>query len=111
MALEWLDEIDWQDLLDKDTALIAERCGPDVLRSLLDELPNMSLYISEKPLNDARRRWIRKKAAEAHQRGEQLDIKRTARYLEISTRFVELALATTEKKDDRQIDAFKESLR
>lgn len=106
MGLEWLKDIKIADLLDNDTALIYEACGESVLFMLWEKLPNMPLYISERPLNDAKRRWIRKKFSEAHKKGEQLDVKRTARILDVSTRFVELALATTEKKDERQIDAF-----
>lgn len=106
MSLEWLHEIEWQDVLDKDTALIAESCGPEILMRLWEELPNMSLYISEVPLNEARRRYVRHMAAEAARQGKQIDVKRLAVKLAVSERFVFAALATTDKKDERQEKLF-----
>ena len=102
MGLEWLDEIEWRDLLKKDLGLVAEACGTDVARSLLENVPGTYIYVSEKVLPAARTRWIRKRAAELHARGEQIDVKRTALLLDASQRFVELALATTDEKDERQ---------
>jgi hypothetical protein len=58
--MDWLKEIEIDDLLDKDTALIAEACGLDILISLWKDLPSLNLYISKKPLHAAKRRYIEK---------------------------------------------------
>jgi Mor family transcriptional regulator len=56
--LAWLDEIDIHDLLSGDSQLIYEYCGKDVLKSLWSNLLSISLYISAKPLEDCKRRYI-----------------------------------------------------
>lgn len=94
MNLDWLNEVEFEDLLDKDCALIHDLCGPDVLKSLWQHLPSLPLFVSTKPLNEARRRYIRK-----YWRG---DTKILAVKLGVSERFVQEAIATTDAKDDRQ---------
>jgi len=56
--LEWLDRIEFEDLLTSDMKLIAERCGIDVLKSLLANLPKLHIYMSERPLVEAQKRYI-----------------------------------------------------
>lgn len=59
-SLDWLKDVEFLDLLNGDSALIAESCGVDVLIKLLEELPSINLYLSTKPLDEARRRYIKK---------------------------------------------------
>ena len=101
-ALNWIHEVDLSDILDKDAALIVESCGLETMLILWENLPSMSLYISELPLHKAKKRYIRKLSFEAGKCGKTLDVKRVALQLNVSARFVELALATTEVKDERQ---------
>lgn len=58
--LEWLDEIDFEDILTGDMKLIRDRCGMDVLKKLLAEVPKIHVYMSEKPLVEAQKRYIEK---------------------------------------------------
>lgn len=58
--LEWIKQIEYDDLITGDMKLIAERCGEDVLFSLLSNIPSIHVYLSEAPLNAARRRYIEK---------------------------------------------------
>ncbi len=57
--LGWLNQIEIEDLLSGDAQLVYQYCGKEVLKSLLENLPSMSLYISMKPLDEAKRRYIR----------------------------------------------------
>ncbi len=57
-SLQWLSEIEYEDLLTGDTRLIYDYCGREVLLALLEHLPSMSLYVSTKPLEAAKRRYI-----------------------------------------------------
>lgn len=59
--MEWLREIEFEDLLNNDSRLIYEHCGPDVLFKLWERMPGLQLYISTKPLTLAKKRYIRKK--------------------------------------------------
>jgi Mor family transcriptional regulator len=61
--LNWIDDIDdLSEVLDKDTRLIAKTCGIDVLKTLWQHVPGVTLYISERGLNEARKRYIWKHA-------------------------------------------------
>ena len=93
--MNWIRDIEIADLLDKDTRLIFEHCGLDTLCSLWENLPSIQLYLSQQPLNAARKRYIRK-----HHDGT--NVKSLAVELGVSERFVYEAVATTEQKDDRQ---------
>jgi len=58
--LDWLKEIEFTDLLDGDAALIAQECGVDTLIKLWESFSGMMLYISQKPINKAKKRYIMK---------------------------------------------------
>lgn len=93
--LDWIKDIDFEDLLEKDTRLIAEHCGADVLLSLWANLPSVSLFISTRPLQEARKRYIRQ-----YYTGPD-DVKKFAARLGCSEKFVYEALSQT-GPDDRQ---------
>jgi hypothetical protein len=57
---DWLKEIEFEDLLTNDSNLIYTYCGFDVLVSLWGNLPSLNLFISTKPLKEARKRYIKK---------------------------------------------------
>jgi len=79
--LDWLDEIDFRSLLTGDMKLIADQCGMDVLKRLLVGVPKIHVYVSEKPLVEAQKRYIEK-----HYR--QGNAKEIAAKLGVSERFV-----------------------
>lgn len=93
--MDWLKEIEIKDLLSNDSLLVAEHCGMSVLVKLWECVPGLSLYISTKPLIEAKKRYIRKFYNGSN--AKQLAIK-----LDISERFVYEVLANTDKKDERQ---------
>jgi hypothetical protein len=93
----WLTEDIIKDLLEKDMKLIYEHCGFEVLKSLIENMPGLQLYISEKAVDKARRRFIRKL-----QQSGTVNVKAVALILGRSERFVWKALAGTEENDDRQ---------
>ncbi|NTU42936.1 MAG: hypothetical protein HGA78_07765, partial [Nitrospirales bacterium] len=100
---DWITEVELEDLLEGDAALIHDHCGLDVLLSLLENLPGITLYLSEKPLFEAKKRYIRKVFDRTN---PQASAKALAIKLKVSERFVYEALATTDKKDDRQQSMF-----
>lgn len=69
------------DLLDGDLQLIADFCGLDVLFILWKELPSLTLYISLKPLEAAKKRYIIK----SH---DGRNTKRLAKLLNCSEKFI-----------------------
>jgi len=89
-GLDWLKDIDFYDLLDGDAALIADSCGVDILIKLLEELPSITLYLSTKPLTEARKRYIQK-----YYDGR--NTKQLARLLNCSERFIFEAVAGQRK--------------
>jgi Mor family transcriptional regulator len=93
--MDWIREIEIDDLLTNDTALIKIYCGLDVLVSLWVNLSSMNLFISTKPLIEAKKRYIRK-----YYDGN--NIKSLAAKLGVSERFVYDVMAQTDQKDDRQ---------
>ena len=56
--LDWLNEIEIEDLLEKDTELIANKVGLEVLIKLWEYLPSFNLYISTIPITKAKMRYI-----------------------------------------------------
>ena len=54
----WLKEIEIKDLLSKDAELVYDFCGLDVLISLWEALPSITLYLSLQPLAAAQKRYI-----------------------------------------------------
>jgi Mor family transcriptional regulator len=57
---EWLNEIEFEDLLTGDMQLIHEQCGIDVLLALMEKMDGLSLYISGKPATEAKKRYVLK---------------------------------------------------
>lgn len=84
--LAWVADAEIADLLQGDLKMIDEYCGREVLISLLENFGSMTLYISQKPLSEARRRYVRK-----HFDGK--NVKELCRILDCSERFVYEALA------------------
>lgn len=101
--MDWLRQIDISDLLDNDTKLIAEQCGIDVLYNLWENLPTINLYISTKPLTEARKRYIKKFYTGSN-------VKNLAALLNCSERFVYEVIAQkqTIKKMKGQKNAYVE---
>lgn len=93
--IQWIREIEFEDLLEKDAELIHAHCGLEVLCNLWQNLPGITLYLSEKSLFEIKKRYIRK-----HHDGT--NVKKLAALLQVSEKFVYEALAETDKKDDRQ---------
>ncbi len=58
--LSWVNDIEIDDLLTGDMRLIQEWCGREILLSLLENFASMTLYISAKPLTEAKKRYIKK---------------------------------------------------
>ncbi|NLW36257.1 MAG: hypothetical protein GXY80_12405 [Syntrophorhabdus aromaticivorans] len=58
-SCKWLEEIEIEDLLDGDMKLVYKYCGIETLVSLFDYFCSMSIYVSGKDLNKARKRYIR----------------------------------------------------
>jgi Mor family transcriptional regulator len=58
--LSWLDDIEIEDLMDKDLSLVYMYLGKDTVRRLWETLPSISIYVSTKPLEKAKRRYVRK---------------------------------------------------
>jgi hypothetical protein len=79
--LDWVRDVGIEDLLFGDLQLIHEWCGLDVLLCLLTHFPRMNLYISTKPLTEAKKRYIRQ-----HFNGRNL--KELCSLLDVSERFV-----------------------
>jgi Mor family transcriptional regulator len=93
--MNWLRDIEFEDLLDKDAQLIYQHCGLDVLCALWQNLPGITLYLGEKSLFEIKRRYIRK-----HHNGS--NVKQLAAQLSVSERFVYEAISMTDAADDRQ---------
>ena len=79
--LSWIKDVDIADLLDKDVKLVHEWCGIDVLISLWERFSSMNIYVSTKPLDKIKRRYIKK-----HWTGRNL--KELCSLLGVSERFV-----------------------
>jgi len=79
--MEWLKEIEIYDLLNGDVALIADALGLDILIRLWREFPSITLYISTKPLNAAKKRYVR-------QFYDGNNAKKLARLLDCSEKFI-----------------------
>ncbi|MEM4658290.1 MAG: helix-turn-helix domain-containing protein [Candidatus Methanosuratincola sp.] len=59
-SLDWIREVEIEDLLKNDTKLIAKKVGIDVLIRLWEQLSSFNLYISTVPIARARLRYIAK---------------------------------------------------
>jgi Mor family transcriptional regulator len=78
---DWLKDVAIEDVLDGDTELIYKKCGIDVLMSLWSNLPSLYLYISTKPLLEAKKIYIKKNY-------NGVNVKELANRLNVSIRFV-----------------------
>lgn len=59
--MDWIKEMEFEefeDILTGDVKLIYDVCGPEVLFTLWQNLPGISLYLSEKSLFQIKRRYI-----------------------------------------------------
>ena len=79
--LAWLDEVEIEDLLTGDMKLVYEWCGMEVLTSLFEHFSSMTLYVSTKPLNEAKKRYIKQVYSSR-------TIKELCSLLDVSERFV-----------------------
>jgi hypothetical protein len=86
---------------EKDALLVYERCGFDVLTALWEHLAGIPVYPSRKALYELAARSIRKTY---DPQDDENSKKVLAARHGVSLRFVELALATTDKNDARQIN-------
>lgn len=92
-SMDWLREIEIKDLLTGDVALIEEACGLDILIQLWEKLPSINLFISTKPLREARKRYIRKFY-------DGSNVKNLAQMLNCSERFVWETIGEKKRKGD-----------
>lgn len=90
---------------DTSTRLIYELCGIEVLMHLVKNLLSTPLYISEAPINELRKRYIRR-----FYKPEQPEysVKVLSAKLRVSTQFVREALAEDARNDPRQVKMFTE---
>jgi len=98
--MEWIREIEFQDLLEKDAELIYQHCGIETLMSLWQNLSGVTLYLSEKNLFEMKKRYIRKYYCKDD---PAYNAKALAVKLKVSERFVYETLQQIDKKDDRQV--------
>jgi hypothetical protein len=84
--LSWLKDVEISDLLTGDLQFIEESCGRDILLTLLENFPKMTLYISTKPIDQAKKRYVRK-----YYDGK--NTKELCRVLDCSERFIYESLA------------------
>lgn len=80
-SLTWINEIEIADLLDKDMKMIHDHCGVDVAIMLWENFSSMNIYVSTRPLDKIKKRYIKK-----HCNGH--NIKDLCRLLDVSERFV-----------------------
>ena len=97
--LKWVKEIEIEDLLDNDVKFIHECCGLDFLLTLWENFPKMTLYISTRPLTEAKKRYIKK-----HFNGK--NMKDLCRLLDVGERFIYEALKEIGIVDERQEKLF-----
>ncbi|MEJ5227213.1 Mor transcription activator family protein [Thermodesulfovibrio sp.] len=81
--LEWIKQIQYRDLIESDPmlSLIADTCGEEVCVILATRMTKLSIYISERFLTEAKRRYILK-----YYTGH--NARQLARTLGVSERFV-----------------------
>jgi hypothetical protein len=97
--MDWIKEIEYQDLLTKDAQLIYEHCGLETLMTMWEKLPAINLYLGQECLYELKRRYIR---AKFDKDSYDFGVKSLAAKLKVSDSFVYDALAATDATDDRQ---------
>ncbi len=86
--MDWMKDVEIEDLLSGDLLLVYEWCGREMLLDLWEHFPRMTLYISTKPINEAKKRYIKK-----HFNGK--NVKELCALLQVSERFVYEAVENT----------------
>lgn len=84
--LSWMDDIDIVPFLDGDMATVYGACGEATLMSLWSGVPSMTLYVSTKAINEAKRVYIQRNFNGKN--GKDL-----ALFLEVSEKFVQETLS------------------
>lgn len=84
--LSWMEDIDITPFLDGDMATVYGACGEHTLKSLWAGVPSMTLYVSTKAINEAKRVYIQR-----HFNGK--NGKDLALFLEVSEKFVQETLS------------------
>lgn len=84
--LSWMGDIDVTPFLDGDMATVYGACGEATLMSLWSGVPSMTLYVSTKAINEAKRIYIQR-----HFNGK--NGKELALFLEVSEKFVQETLS------------------
>lgn len=83
--LDWLNDIDVEDLLNtddaKDLRLVYLYLGKNFVKRLWETLPSIHIYVSTKPLEKAKRRYVKQ-----HFNGH--NVKELCLLLDVSERFV-----------------------
>lgn len=98
-GMEWIMDIKFVDLLERDAALVYEHCGLDVLVKMWLNLSGITIYLGEKPLYEMKKRYIRQVF---NKDVPEFTAKALALKLGVTERFVYEALTTVEKDDPRQ---------
>lgn len=93
--LDWMKDTEIEDLLDGDARLIYRKCGREVLIKLWEAMPSVFIYLSTKPVNKARRRYI-----EQHFTGD--NVRELALKLDVSAQFVYSAVQKSEGKKKKE---------
>ena len=88
---------------DLSMKMIYEDCGIETCILLWRKLPRISLHISERPLNELRRIYVRQRF---NPEDPDMCIKALAVKLGVSEQFVYEALGADEKEDPRQVNMF-----
>lgn len=83
--LSWMGDIDVVPFLEGDMAIVHNTCGIETLKKLWEGVPSMTLYVSTKPINDAKRVYIQRNF-------NGTNAKELARFLEVSDKFVQDAI-------------------
>ncbi|MBF0556842.1 MAG: hypothetical protein HQK96_20195 [Nitrospirae bacterium] len=100
--MDWLNDIEYEDLLDKDARIIFDCCGPQVLISLWENLSGMTLYLSGRNLTEMKKRYILKM-----KNTPEFNVKAIAVKLKVTESFVYAILRDENiEKDERQGNLF-----
>ena len=82
--MEWIEEIEIEDLAEGDSRLVLEYCGEEILKRLLVHFSGMNIYISKRLLIEAKKRFIK--------RHRDISPKRLALLLDTSEGFIRKVL-------------------
>ncbi|MEW5745262.1 MAG: hypothetical protein AB1805_07500 [Nitrospirota bacterium] len=100
--MEWIKELTEEELtaaLEKDSELVFQHCGLPTLIALWENLPGITIYLSEKPLYALKRRYARK---HFDPNDDKRSAKALAILLKVSEKFIYEAISSSDEKDDRQ---------